>query len=184
MNDFQSVFKLETEWDEAHSRVREYLQALGVTEVQQQDRIILLVLQAARRKHEENPAASPTMLAMHELRHLSDDWFAKVLGACERPASSGLVSWFATNAAGKWPAAFLANESPADLDRALRECEVRAAPGLQVASMVPQPFPNPLQDALNLLPTLGKLRKSLPLMAKASALLLSCFSLWPGNRLR
>ena len=171
------------EWAEARSRVRVYLQALQVMSPAQQERVLALVLQRAARQQEESPGADPTALAMKEVRTLSEQWFDLLLVQHERVAVTGLVSLLAIDAREKWPEAFLAQEIPADFFHALRECDPRAVPGLRVASMVPQPFDSPLDEAI-MLPLEGLSKVRLPFVAKVAAFVLSGLSLWPGNRLR
>src|SRR5580698_3707791 len=139
----------ESEWKEAHARVEAYLTALHLINQEQRERIISTVLQQAALKHAQNPGESPMVLAMNETRELLDQWFEKIIPSRERASVTGLVSLFAIDATTRWPAAFLADEVPADFQRFLRGCEVNAAPDLSVSRMVPQPFETPLSD-LNL----------------------------------
>jgi len=169
----------------AASRLRTYLQALQVTNHEQQERIVSAVLQRAEMKQAENPQTTLIALAMNEIGSLSDQWFEKLLSNQERPGVNGLVSLCAVDAADKWPAAFLAEQVPPELYYALRRCDVQAVPGLKVSRMVPQPFENPLQDVINLPSPLGSLSKErLSLVAKFSAFVISFFSIWSGHRMR
>jgi len=92
---------------------------------------------------------------------------------------------FVIDATQKWPAAFLAEEIPLDFQRALRHCEVNAAPDLKVSRMVPQPFESPLSD-INLPTALGELTKNLSpsIVARAIALVVSGLAFLSGNRMR
>ena len=96
-----------------------------------------------------------------------------------------MLSLLATETPEKWSAAFLAEDIPADFQRELFPCPVRAVPDLKVSSMVPQPFANPLRAAVKLPIPVGKLTQDLaPLMTKAAASVLSVFSILLGVRLR
>src|SRR6266567_132601 len=117
MTAFYPKHDAEPEWDEARLRVQAYLQALHVTDQEQQERVMVAVLQQAAIKHEKNPQACPTVLAMNEIRGLSEQWFEKLLAPHERAAVTGFVSLFALDATKKWPAVFLADEIPADFHR-------------------------------------------------------------------
>ncbi len=167
----------ETERNEARARLRAYLRALQVADEEQQERIVANILQRAVMRREASPGESLTALAMDEVRQLSEQWFGILLAGHERIAVTGLVSLFAIDAAEKWPSAFLADEIPADFYRALRECDVRAAPDLQVSRMVPQPFANPLEEAIKLPSPLGALAKDLaPFVSKVfTTVLAGCF---------
>ena len=185
MIDLEPTSSRETEWNEAHSRVRAYLVALQVADGGQRDRILSAVLQQAAAKQAEHPGESPTVLAMNEFHSLAEAWFAKRLVTPERAAVRGVVSLSAIDAAKKWPSAFLAEDVPLDFQRALRECEVSAAPDLKVSRMVPQPFESSLPD-LNLPNALGELTKNLSpsVVTKAVALLMSGVAFLFGNRMR
>ena len=185
MNSFCPTSGSEAEWKEARARLGAYLRALHLANEDQQERIISVVLQQAAVKHAQNLVESPTALAMNEIRDISEQWFAKLSESGERNCTMGFVLLFATDATKKWPAAFLATEIPADCQHALKESWVRAAPDLKFSSMVPQPFENPLQDALTLPAPLAELAKDkAPFLAKVFAIVVSWLSIWPGNRLR
>jgi hypothetical protein len=185
MNSYRPTNEIEPEWKEARFRLEAYLRALHLTDQEQHQRIISMVLQRAALKQAHQPGADPTVLAMDKIRELSQHWFESVVQPGERAFVPGLVSWFALDATKKWPGVFLAENVPADFSQNLRECEVRAAPDLKVSRMVPQPFDNPLGD-INLPTALGQLTKDLPpsLVTKVAAFVLSGFTLWSGNRLR
>jgi len=185
MSDFQKCQGEETEWNDARLRVRNYLEALHISKPEAQERIISAVLKNAAAKHQVSPLESPTTLAINEIHILTEQWFERLLGAGERSSVSGLISWFAMDATEQWQAAFLAEELPDEFHRSLRECAVRAAPGMKVSSMVPQPFPNPLEAALNLPTNLEELaREVAPLVAKISTVVVSAFATFSGIRFR
>lgn len=172
------------EWNDAATRVRTYLQALQITNQEQQDRIIAVAMQCAALKQAGSHESLMT-LAMAEIHDLCELWFEKHLAGQERAGITGFVALSAMDATGHWPAVFLADEIPPELQRALQECDVRAVPGLKVSRMVPQPFENPLQEVINLPSPLGQLSKErLSLVAKFSAFVISFFSIWTGHRLR
>jgi len=72
------------------------------------------------------------------------------------------------NALENWPTAFLAEEVPAELQRAMLRSKVRAVPELQISSMVPEPFDNPLLGTLPLRNALAMLARSLQRAKKSS----------------
>src|SRR5579863_4209166 len=146
MNSFPPENDVEPEWREARWRVEAYLRALALSDGEQQQRITSVVLKRAAAKHAQSPGESPTVLAMNETCDLLQQWFQKVIQPSGHASATGFAPLFAIDAAQKWPAAFLAEEVPADFRQVLQECEVRAAPDLKVSRMVPQPFENPLGD--------------------------------------
>lgn len=134
-------------WQEAAQRLREYLQALGIQASKDQNRILSAVLERAAMKFEEDRGLSAVAVAMNEFRTMVEEWIAGLTGGRKQAANGELLAClFATEALEKWPEAFLADEIPAGFREALQSCDLRAAPQLQVASMVPQPFANPLED--------------------------------------
>jgi hypothetical protein len=185
MNNFSPMKDIESEWKEARYRLEIYLRTLHLTDPQQQERIIHVVLQRAAGKYAENADQHPTALVMKEMHDLSEQWLAKITQPSERMADRGLVSLFAIDAGEKWPVVFLAEEVPADFKQTLQQCEVRAAPDLRVSRMVPQPFESPLGD-MNLPSALGQLTKDLSpsLVAKVAAVILSGIAFLSGNRMR
>jgi hypothetical protein len=185
MNSFSPENDVEPEWREARCRVEAYLRALDFSDCEQQQRIISVVLQRAVAKHAQTPGESPTVLAMNEICDLLEQWFQKVMQPPGHASATGFAPLFAIDATQKWPAAFLADEVPADFRQILRECEVRAAPDLRVSRMVPQPFDSPLGD-MNLPGALGQLTKDLSpsLVAKVTAFIVSGIAFLSGNRLR
>lgn len=162
--------ELNPEWAEAQGRLCRYLQALAVAGERQRDRIVRAVIHRAMTKWEKNPSTVPTVLAMEELRSLTEQWFTMLLPGHERVAVVGLVALFSLNMEQRWPDAFLANEIPADFYRALRDSDIHVVPGLRVSSMVPQPFSNPLDDIVKLSSPLEEVAKGLaPFVSKVFA---------------
>jgi hypothetical protein len=183
MNDLHTRPDADHEWQETCSRVRAYLQAMGIARREEQERILTIVLERIASRGALNGEPALPELAMQEIRGLSKAWFEKVLAPRERADVAGLVSWEALDAREKWPAAFLAEEIPGDVQQALRGCAVQAAPDPRVSRMVPQPFANPLHQASRLTAPLGELPKVMaPWIAKGGALALWALSLWPGGR--
>jgi hypothetical protein len=185
MNTFYPASGNELEWKDAQFRLEAYLRALHLTDSAQTDQILQTALQQAAIKHAQNPAESPTVLALNEARDLLECWFEKIVPSAERSFVTGLVSWHAIGGFERWPAGFMAEPVPRDLQRAFVTCGVRAAPDLRVSRMVPQPFDHVLTD-LNLPTALGQLTKDLSpsLVARAIGFVLSAFTVLWGNRMR
>jgi hypothetical protein len=185
MNSFCPASGSEGEWKEARVRLEAYLRALQLAHLEQQERVVVAVLRQAAIIHAQQPAESPTTIVMNKIQEASEQWIARVVGCGEHVSVSGFVSLFATDAAKKWPAAFLDAEIPPDFQDVLRESHVRAAPDLNISRMVPEPFANPLQDAITLSAPLAELAKNkAPLLARVFAVSLSWLSIWWGNKPR
>jgi len=175
----------EAEWNDAYCRLDNYLCALRILNPAQRRRIILRLLERTASRHLENPAHCPMALAMQEVNAVTGQWFEQIFSSRKRASVKGFVALLAVDAPEKWPAAFLAEEIPPDFQRALLECRAHAAPDLQVSSMVPQPFANPLPGGINLPDSLTNLARSVTSGATKGAvsLLSVMLSLW-GNLLR
>lgn len=149
------------EWDAAYTRLRDYLRALHITNVEQRDEIVRRILACAASRVMEHPETPPTALVMQEMRAAIERWFEQIQPLPERAAIAGCLTLLATNVPEQWPAAFLGEKIPADLQGALQERRMQAVPALQVSSMVPDPFENPLPGTVPLRNALTKLAQSL-----------------------
>src|SRR6185436_7444385 len=121
MNSFFPPTGSEAEWNAAYYRLEDYFRALHVVNKVQQSQIILELLQTAAIKHSRNPDQSPTALAMEEAYTAMDRWLGKIFQPEKPAAGAGLVSLLITDAVEKWPTAFMAEEVPPDLQRAMQE---------------------------------------------------------------
>jgi hypothetical protein len=157
-----------SEWYDAGVRVGNYLRALKVTNAARIEEIVLHILAHATLREREHPELRPAVLAVEELRAATERWLAQALPSRERVNVADYLSLLVVHAPESWPATFLAEPIPAELRRALQLSGVRAAPELQVSSMVPEPFDNPLLGSLPLRDALAMLARSLQ-MAKKSA---------------
>jgi hypothetical protein len=161
----------EAGWNAAYCRLENYLSALHIQNKVHQNQVILRLLERAAEKHRQNPEMCPTTLAMDEIRAAMDRWFRVIRLPEERVSVMGFLAILANAVPEKWPAAFLAEEIPADCQRALQASEVRAVPELQVTSMVPQPFANPLLGGFSWPKPVDKLARYLaPLIMKETAM--------------
>jgi hypothetical protein len=183
MENFSPKTGSELEWNAAYCRLEDYLCALHIVGKMQQNQIILRLLKRAADKHAENQDLCPTVLAMEEMRAAMDWWFGQILASKERVSVMGFLSLLATALPEKWPAAFLAEDIPADCQRTLLAGAMYAVPELQVSSMVPQPFANPLLDGISFTKSAGKLMGYLsPLVLKIPALVMAALPNPPGNQ--
>lgn len=133
------------DWNAAYVRVEDYLRAHRIHNRLHSSRITQEVLEAAARRHEEDPTREPTTLAADEIESRMDAWFARVLGekeaTAERNAVEGRLGLLLCDGPQKWPYAFLNFERvPEDFAQAMQRVSINPAPDMTVSSMVPQPI--------------------------------------------
>jgi hypothetical protein len=131
------------QWNAAYVRVEDYLRAHRLHNRLHQSRLIQLVLGAAARRHEQDPALDPATLAIEETDRLMDGWFAALLDAKDLPhnriAVEGRVALLLSDGMERWPYAFLNERNiPPEFARAMRHSSMKAGPDLAVSSMVPR----------------------------------------------
>lgn len=130
-------------WNAAYVRVEDYLRAHRIHNRLHQSRLIQRILEAAARRHAENPALDPTTLAAQETETLMDAWFARLLDQPgmphDRVAVAGRVALLLADGPQKWPYAFLDTEQmPGEFVQAVRAGSIRAGPDMAVSNMVPR----------------------------------------------
>ena len=131
------------QWNAAYVRVEDYLRAHRIHNRLHQSRLIQQVLERAARRHEADPARSPTALAAEETEAMMDLWFAEMLDVRGQPhdriAVDGRVALLLCDGPQKWPYAFLDDQNaPADFAAAMRAGAIEAGPDMSVSSMVPR----------------------------------------------
>ncbi|HVZ65279.1 MAG TPA: hypothetical protein VG936_11960 [Lacunisphaera sp.] len=131
------------QWNAAYLRVEDYLRAHRMHNRLHQSRLIQLVLEAAARRHEQNPALEPSTLAIEETDRIMDGWFAELLNAKDLPhnriAAAGRVALLLSDGMQRWPYAFLSERNvPPEFVAAMQHHSVQAGPDLAVSSMVPR----------------------------------------------
>ncbi|HEY1109407.1 MAG TPA: hypothetical protein VGE76_12260 [Opitutaceae bacterium] len=143
--EFRPVTGTMEQWNAAYVRVEDYLRAHRIHNRLHQSRLIQQVLERAARRHEANPALSPTALAAEEIEAEMDSWFADMLEnpgqPHERIAIDGRLALLLCDGPQKWPYTFLdQKEVPLDFAQAMRERVIEAGPDMAVSSMVPRPI--------------------------------------------
>ena len=133
------------EWNAAYVRVEDYLRAHRIHNRLHQSRLILQVLERAARRHEENPALSPTALAAEEIEATMDLWFSDLLERPGQPhdriAIDGRLALLLCDGPEKWPYAFLDEKQiPNEFAAAMQARVIEAGPDMAVSSMVPRPI--------------------------------------------
>lgn len=132
------------EWNAAYVRVEDYLRAHRIHNRLHQSRLIQHILERTARRHELEPARSPTAIAAEEIEQVMDQWFAEMLDERglphERIAIDGRLALLLCDGPQKWPYAFLDEQHPGDFKNAMRAGVIQAGPDMAVSSMVPRPI--------------------------------------------
>ncbi len=131
------------EWNEAYSRLVDYLRAHRISERLRVGVLAVRILNKAAKAHEDEPNEKPVTITMREAQRMIDLWFAGTIDAPEglpqnRLGSLGRVAFLLSDGPRSKAALFLEDEVPSDFRAALRTWSVRAGPNLEVSSMVPR----------------------------------------------
>jgi hypothetical protein len=133
------------EWNEAYSKVESYFHALRVRNRVLLGQLVALVLERAMQRSVGETQRSATELAVEEMDHLVNEWFAQVLQAppagAEMLSTRGRLALLLTDMPGKWQDQFLRpGPWPAEFAVKMREMYLRAGPDFQLAKMTPRPL--------------------------------------------
>jgi len=145
------------EWNAAYAKVENYFYALRIRNKTLLGQSVLKVLERAMSRAPVEPNRSATQLAVEEMDHLINDWFADVLqiapGQRDRTLSTrGRLALLLADMPGKWQDQFLRpGPWPEEFVSAMREGYLRAGPDFQISKMTPRPFDlGPLTTLTNL----------------------------------
>jgi hypothetical protein len=133
------------EWNAAYSKVESYFHALRVRNKVLLGQLVALVLERAMQRAGHEPSLSATELAVEEMDHLVNEWFAQVLQAppagAEMLSTRGRLALLLADMPGKWQDQFLRpGPWPNEFVVAMRENYLRAGPDFQLAKMTPRPL--------------------------------------------
>jgi hypothetical protein len=133
------------EWNEAYSKVESYFHALRVRNKVLLGQLVALVLERAMKRSEAEPQRSATELAVEEMDHLVNEWFAQVLQAppagAEMLSTRGRLALLLADMPGQWQDQFLRpGPWPAEFELRMRDMYLRAGPDFQLANMTPRPL--------------------------------------------
>ena len=133
------------DWNAAYSKVESYFHALRVRNRVLLGELVARVLDRAMRRAEAETARSATELAVEEMDHLVNEWFAQVLHAppagAEMLSTRGRLALLLADMPGKWQDQFLRPSPwPAEFAVKMREMYLRAGPDFQLAKMTPRPL--------------------------------------------
>jgi len=133
------------EWNAAYSKVESYFHALRVRNKLLLGQLVALVLDRAIHRAASEPRRSATELAVEEMDHLVNEWFAQVLQAppagAEMLSTRGRLALLLADMPGRWQDQFLRpGPWPNEFVVAMRENYLRAGPDFQMAQMSPRPL--------------------------------------------
>jgi len=133
------------EWNAAYSKVESYFHALRVRNKVLLGQLVARVLERAMQQSAREPERSATELAVEEMDHLVNEWFAQVLQAppagAEMLSTRGRLALLLADMPGKWQDQFLRpGPWPAEFALKMREMYLRAGPDFQLAKMTPRPL--------------------------------------------
>jgi hypothetical protein len=133
------------EWNAAYSKVESYFHALRVRNKVLLGQLVARVLERAMQRSVADPQRSATELAVEEMDHLVNEWFAQVLQAppagADMLSTRGRLALLLTDMPGKWQDQFLRpGPWPAEFAAKMRDMYLRAGPDFQLAQMTPRPL--------------------------------------------
>jgi hypothetical protein len=133
------------EWNGAYSKVESYFHALRVRNKVLLGQLVALVLERAMRRSAIDPQLSATELAVEEMDHLVNQWFAQVLQAppagAEMLSTRGRMALLLADMPGRWQDQFLRpGPWPDKFVEAMRDGYLRAGPNFQLSQMTPRPL--------------------------------------------
>jgi len=131
-------------WNEAHDRLRDFLNTFGLGDHAQVSRLTLKLLDQARELRRQDPSLDPVSLAMAQAQKLAAEWFASNLEMRDLPPSellaSGYVALLLSRAFRAAPEAFLTEPLPENLKETMRRTLLVTGPDLKISSMTPREF--------------------------------------------
>jgi hypothetical protein len=133
------------DWNAAYGKVEGYFHALGVRNKLLLGQLVALVLERAMARATQEPARSTTELAVAEMDHLVNEWFAQVLqdhsAGADMLSTRGRLALLLADMSGKWQDQFLRpGPWPPEFVSAMRETYLRAGPDFQTSKMAPRPL--------------------------------------------
>jgi hypothetical protein len=134
----------QTAWNQAHDRLRDFLNAFAVGDHTQVSRLTLKLLDQAWEQHHQDPSLDPVSLAMAQAQKLVQEWFAANLEMRDQSPSellaSGCVALFLSRAFRIAPETFLTAPLPENLKESMRQTLLVTGPDLKISSMTPRPI--------------------------------------------
>ena len=143
LSDFQPKTGSVEDWNNAYTRVEDYLRALRVDNKLHKHRLIRAALDRAAARHAQTPDMQPMVLAVEEMETIVSDWFSTLIAdetegeESEVLPSHGKAAMLVADLPARWPYLFSdPDRLPSELRTLMRETTLRAGPSLQLSSMV------------------------------------------------
>jgi hypothetical protein len=131
-------------WNEAHDRLRQFLDTFALGDHVHVSRLALLLLEQAKELHRQDPSRHPTKITMDHAQKTLVAWLAQNLDEqgqlTSRILASGYIALLLSHISRSAPAAFLASPLPVGLKDSLRQTLIVTGPDLNISSMTPRRF--------------------------------------------
>jgi len=129
-------------WNQAHDRLRDFLNAFALGDHAQISRVTLKLLDEAREQHRRDASLDPVSLAMAQAQKLAQEWFAANLEMRDQPPAellaSGCVALLLSRAFRTAPETFLTAPLPQNLKESMHQTLLVTGPDLKISSMTPR----------------------------------------------
>jgi hypothetical protein len=129
-------------WNQAHDRLRDFINAFTLGDHAQVSRLILKLLDQARELHRRDTSLDPVSLTMTQAQKQAEEWFASNLEMQNQPPSrlfsSGCVALLLSRAFRAAPETFLTSPLPENLKETMHRTLLVTGPDLKISSMTPR----------------------------------------------
>jgi len=129
-------------WNEAHRRLREYLETFALGDEVKIERLTLQLLDEARELQRAAPAQNPTAITLRHAQAQLARWLAGTLIGEAEPSqqalTSGTIALLLSRLAQNQPEVFLSDTLPMEARDSLRRTLLVTGPDLTVSSMTPR----------------------------------------------
>jgi len=129
-------------WNQAHERLRLYLETYAVGDQVLVERLALKLLDEARELQRAHPAVDPTTTTLRHAQAQVGRWLSSTLTGEREPSpqtlTNGTVALLLSRLAQEQPQFFLGAELPVSARETLRRTLVVTGPDLTVSSMTPR----------------------------------------------
>ena len=129
----------QTAWNQAHDRLRDFLNAFALGDHEQVSRLTLKLLNQTRELHRHDPSLDPVSLAMALAQKQVEEWFSSNLEMKNQPPSrlfsSGCVALLLSRTFRAAPETFLTSPLPENLKETMLRTLLVTGPDLKISSM-------------------------------------------------
>ena len=129
-------------WNQAHDRLRDFLNSFALGDHAQISRLTLKLLDQAREQHRQDPTLAPVSIALAQAQKQTEEWFASNLEINSPLPSellaSGNLALLLSRAFRTAPETFLTAPLPEKLKESIHQALLVTGPDLQISSMTPR----------------------------------------------